>query len=355
MMSEKLKVEEFIRRAKETHGDRYDYSQTEYNGYTAKLKIICKKHGEFYQKCSHHIKGANCPTCSKKERYTNDRYIEEARKVHGNKYDYSKVNYINNKTKIEIICPTHGSFFKLTSHHLSGRGCPDCSTAPKQLTTEKFIERSRKAHGDKYNYSLVEYTNQYEKVKIICPIHGEFLQCAKTHMNGFGCSKCAGVHKYTTEEFIKEAKKIHGEKYDYSEVDYKHNRKKIKIICKKHGAFWQKPNNHLSSGSDCPTCARSYISKEGTEWLDFLGVPKEYREKRIQLYNGRIVRVDAFDEKNKIVYEYDSYFWHGSPNMNLEKTHPITGKIYKKLYEKTIKRRNAIIKSGYFVIYTYGE
>lgn len=354
-MTKKLTVEELIRRARETHGDRYDYSQTEYNGYTAKLKIICKIHGEFYQRYSHHIAGANCPACSKRERYTTERYIEEAKKIHGDKYDYSKVNYVNNKTEIEVICPKHGSFFTPTSHHLSGsRGCPNCSTAPKQLTTEEFIKRAKKVHGDKYDYSKVNYITQLDDVIIICPKHGEFLQCAKTHMRGFGCSKCGGVYKPTTEEFIENCKKVHGDKYDYSKVEYVNNKSKVMIICKTHGEFLQNPNNHLS-GSDCPKCACASISKEGMEWLDELGIPEEYREKTIILHNGRRVRVDALDEKNKIVYEYDCYFFHGSPNMDLEKIHPIIGVKYKELYNKTIKRRNAIIKSGYSVIYTYGE
>ena len=131
----------------------------------------------------------------------------------------------------------------------------------KKLTTEEFIEKAKQIHGDKYDYSKVEYKNCEEKVCIICPIHGEFLQTPNSHLNGNGCSKCAKCYHYTTEDFIDKAKQIHNNKYDYSKSIYNGIFKKICIVCPEHGEFWQTPKNHLK-GSGCPKCAKSHLENE---------------------------------------------------------------------------------------------
>jgi len=129
----------------------------------------------------------------------------------------------------------------------------------KRLTTEQFIEKAKAIHSDKYDYSLVEYKNNRTKVKIICHEHGIFEQRSDSHLRGQGCSKCkgGGKKKLTTEEFIKKAKNIHGDKYDYSLVEYKNNKTKVKIICPIHDVFEQRPGSHLK-GCDCPKCKGKY-------------------------------------------------------------------------------------------------
>ena len=123
----------------------------------------------------------------------------------------------------------------------------------KHITTEEFIKRAKKIHGDKYDYSLVEYKNYDIKIKIICPIHGEFEQTPRCHINS-ECFHCYISKRIKgTEIFIEEAKKIHGDKYDYSLVDYKNRFTTIKIICEKHGIFEQIPYAHLK-GSICYKC-----------------------------------------------------------------------------------------------------
>ena len=114
----------------------------------------------------------------------------------------------------------------------------------KRLTTEEFIEKAKKVHGDRYNYSKVEYKNNCIKVIIVCKIHDGFKQKPNGHLNGKGCPKCVGQNK-TTKELIKQFNKIHRNKYDYSKVEYINSRTKVIIICKKHGEFSQTPNNHL--------------------------------------------------------------------------------------------------------------
>ena len=179
-------------------------------------------------------------------------FIERAKKVHGDKYDYSKVEYINSETKVCIICPIHGEFWQRPADHIRGIGCRFCYGNEK-MDKETFIAKARKVHGDKYDYSKVEYNGNKTKVCIICPIHGEFWQRPNDHLNKYGCPYCGNSIKKTTEKFIEDAIKVHGDKYDYSKVDYVNAHTKVRIICPTHGEFWQKPNNHLN-GASCPYC-----------------------------------------------------------------------------------------------------
>ena len=113
--------------------------------------------------------------------------------MHGDKYDYSNVEYVNNDIKVCIICPIHGEFWQLPNAHLQGHGCCKCANN-KKLTTEEFIEKAKEVHGDKYDYSKVEYINNKTKVIITCHIHGEFLQLPNAHLQGHGCDKCNESH-----------------------------------------------------------------------------------------------------------------------------------------------------------------
>ena len=254
----KLTTEDFIRRAKEVHGDKYDYSKVDYIDNRTKVCIICQEHGEFWQQPRNHLLGQACPKCAYKTRWesrgriTTENFIKKARKAHGDKYDYSKVEYKGTHTKVCIICQEHGEFLQTPHNHLHSQGCLACS-GRKQLTTEEFIRRAKEVHGDKYDYSKVEYVNKSTKVKIICPIHGEFEQIPDNHLHGHGCHKCVNCKQLTTEEFIHRAKEVHGDKYDYSKVEYINSHTKVKIICPIHGEFEQEPNSHLE-GKGCPNC-----------------------------------------------------------------------------------------------------
>ena len=189
------------------------------------------------------------------KRLTLEEFIEKARNIHGDKYDYSLVDYKNSTTKVKIICPIHGVFEQKPNIHLDGSGCIKCGGNIK-LTTNEFIQKSRNIHGDKYNYDITIYNGHENKVKIICPIHGIFEQKANNHLYGADCFKCKGSKKKTSEDFILEANKIHNNKYDYSLVDYKNNKIKIKIICPTHGVFEQVPISHLRN-IGCPFCNES--------------------------------------------------------------------------------------------------
>jgi hypothetical protein len=213
-------IEEFIEKATLVHGDKYDYSKVDYKNNNTKVIIICKEHGEFYQIPSSHFRGIGCAKCVGKAKSNTEEFIKNALLVHGDKYDYSKVDYKNNNTKVIIICKTHGEFTQNSYNHLTGQGCNKCSyilRANKNKTTvDEFIKKSKIIHDDKYDYSKVDYKNSDTKINIICKIHGEFLQTPSSHLQRYGCAKCAGKAKSNTEEFIKNALLVHGNKYDYS-------------------------------------------------------------------------------------------------------------------------------------------
>ena len=192
------------------------------------------------------------------KKLTTEDFIRRAKEVHGDKYDYSKVDYIDNRTKVCIICPEHGEFWQQPRNHLLGQACPKCAYKTRwesrgRITTENFIKKARKVHGDKYDYSKVEYKGTHTKVCIICQEHGEFLQTPHNHLHSQGCLACSGRKQLTTEEFIRRAKEVHGDKYDYSKVEYINSHTKVKIICPIHGEFEQEPNSHLE-GKGCPNC-----------------------------------------------------------------------------------------------------
>ena len=259
-MPNKLTTEQFIEKAREVHGDKFDYSMVEYLEMRNKIKVICTQHGEFEQRAFAHLKGQGCRKCyAERKTTTKEEFIEKAKKVHGYKYDYSLAEYINSSTKVKIICSEHGEFEQAPYSHLQGRGCLKCSIKKQAFTTEQFIEKAREVHGDKYDYSLVEYINFGTKVKIICPQHGEFEQSTYSHLQGRECLKCSTKKQtFTTEQFIEKAREVHGDKYDYSLVDYVQIFSKVKIICPEHGEFEQVPNSHLQ-GRGCNDCAQYSI------------------------------------------------------------------------------------------------
>jgi hypothetical protein len=188
-------------------------------------------------------------------RMSQNEFIRRVKEIHGNKYNYDKVSYVNNTTKVIITCPTHGDFLQSPKSHLYGKGCPKCGDT--RGTTDKFIKDAKEIHGDKYGYSKVDYKNSRTPIKITCPIHGDFLQLPQVHLRGSGCLHCKHDNsRKTTNNFIERAKKIHGDLFDYSKVLYTKAHELVLITCKEHGDFLQTPNNHLK-GNGCPICSES--------------------------------------------------------------------------------------------------
>lgn len=323
----------------------YDFSKVEYVKHNVPVTIICKKHGE-YQITPNRLtnKVTMCCGCHKcvdeminKKRQ--DDFISSAKSIHGEKYDYSKVKYVDRShTKVEIVCPEHGSFYLTPDEHLyKKRGCVKCKM--RIIDTEHFIREANKVHDNFYDYSKTIIKKRCENIIVTCPIHGDYLCNPLNHLNGCRCNKCATSigadkirhsndriytelrNKYPNYEFkdlsddrqkrskyvtvicpvhgeqrssvadlldtdwscnlcrldknrekyknifIKKAIEIHGNKYDYSNVEYIDSSTKVKIICPVHGVFYQTPSHHLNRRG-CPKCGFSVLERQVAVMLE---------------------------------------------------------------------------------------
>ena len=253
-----------------------------------------------------------------------DEFIKKSNKVHNNKFDYSKVSYINNSTKVCIICPTHGEFWQTPFKHLIGQGCPKCA-GNKAITTEQFIERAKGVHGDKYDYSKSICNGTHNKTIIICPTHGEFEQMPKEHLKGKGCPLCANESKHKklkleNEIALERTKHACQGKYiipdDFKYVNLK---TKVKVICPIHGEWETLPRN-LWGGHGCPKCSNT-VSKNENELYEYvcnlLGEENVISRDRIIL-NGK--ELDIYIPSLNIAIEYNGLRWH-SDEFNKDKNY----------------------------------
>ena len=264
----------FINKSKMKFGNKFDYSKVKYP-VSEKITLICKDHNyEFkidpYQHT--HSKYGGCKFCTKEfnnSKHTNIhnlnkiKFIEQANKKFNNKFDYSKMEYIDRDAKVVIICPKHGEFKITPNNHInSSGGCPKCNDQIKiNNLTNEFIRKSKMKFGDAFNYSKVKYINSNTDIILICKKHGEFITKPTLHLQSkYGCNKCAREYISETftlsqEEFLEKAKDVHGDRYDYSNVKYTSMSDKIEIICKEHGSFMQQAQQHIHSGDNCPKCS----------------------------------------------------------------------------------------------------
>lgn len=272
-----MKSDQFIIKARQKHGELYDYSNVIYKNANTPVSIICPIHGEFKQRPSAHLtQGQGCPTCGLLKRKhpnqkSSDTFIEEAKQKWGSQYDYSLTQYINKETKITYICPKHGEITQKPYLHLK-HGCPFCAgRGINKYSTESFIKRAREVHGLLYDYSKVELDSVADDITIICKTHGEFTQPAKNHINlKNGCPQCNGGVKIDTTEYIRRAKEKHGDKFDYSLTEYSKAHEPINITCSIHGSFQQLAYMHQTLHS-CPYCVAeltsSYAEKELCDFI----------------------------------------------------------------------------------------
>ena len=193
-----------------------------------------------------------------RRKITTEEFIENARKVHGDKYDYSKTVYVNSKMKVVIICPVHGEFEQSPVYHLKGYGCSICEGNIRN--THDFVERAREIHGDRYDYSKTVYAGSRTSVVITCREHRDFRMLPHKHLKGKGCYKCAGIksrERVSFTEFVRRAREVHGDKFQYCGETYDNTNTKMKMICPLHGEFWQTPYQHLVTHG-CPCCTSRF-------------------------------------------------------------------------------------------------
>lgn len=351
----------------EIHGDKYDYSlliddkiysQEDY------VDIICKKHGVFHQKIKGHLSGRGCRTCASEKNVLAkrlDKYgaMKRIEILYPNKFSYDVDEYIDTQHKITLTCKTCGKIFRRKYNNLLNNGtCPYCNGTREEWSTEWFIKKAKEIHGDKYDYSQSIYEKTDKKVIVICHEkdkfgfeHGPFEVTPHAHIGTMksGCPKCSGKHKYTTEEFIREANYIHNNFYDYSKTIYNGAFKKVIITCPIHGDFQQKPNSHLS-GQGCPHCKSSKIENEIDTFLTDKNIKHErqYSPKWLKTQKTSKQTLDFYLQEYNIAIEVqgDQHFrpvkyWGGEEN-------------FQKVITRDKRKKELCEKNGVYLIY-YSE
>jgi hypothetical protein len=247
-------------------------------------------------------------------KYTGSQFVATARAVHGDRYDYSRADYANNRTKVAIACPIHGVFYQEPRHHLSGVGCPRCkgdaSSRRQRHDRDRFIASARAVHGDRYDYSRADYRGSSVKVEIGCPDHGGFRQTPNNHISKrAGCPKCAGKSR-TTAEFIAGARAVHGDRFTYERTQYHTIKASVVITCQKHGDFTQAAEGHLI-GNGCWQCWREHRTSRAetdlADWIESLG-PEVRRNVRGVLADRS--EVDIYLPEHRFAIEYNGCYWH---------------------------------------------
>lgn len=211
-----------------------------------------------------------------KPKMTTEEFVQRSREVQRWQYDYSKVQYQKHNEPVEIICPQHGSFFQQPQVHLRGVGCRKCSTQSQTKPVDLFIQQASAIHQNKYNYSRVKYLNVKTEVEIVCPEHGSFFKTPTMHLSrGVGCPKCSSKRPVLdTTTFIVRATSIHQDRYDYSKVKYKNDTTKVEIVCKQHGSFFQDPGHHVGKKQGCPLCKHEAARLRGVGGYNLETIPE---------------------------------------------------------------------------------
>ncbi len=423
-------LDDFIKKANHIYKNRYDYTKTIYIKSNIKINIICKIHGEFLQLPSNHLKGSGCKKCGiedrrKEKTLTQEEFIKKVNEKWSEYVDLSKTIYINSSSNILVICKKCNSEYNVIAGKLlysNGHGCNMCNGGGKPNRI-LFIKKAKLVHGDKYDYSLVKYINAHIKIKIKCNLNHIFEQKPYKHLSGQGCSKCVGRNK-TQEEFINLSKNKYGDAFDYSNVNYIDMRTPIILICKNNHKISVSPDYHLSKDSSggCRECQYLNISKNLTytqdEWIKLANIrhnhkynyskvnyissfnevciicPKhgefnqissthlqghgckkcfiKYSKLQIQcliyyqislgfiqhsqnIGEYRIPNTqysaDGYNNISNTIIEFHGDFWHGNPKIyNKDDINPKTLTSYGELYQKTIKRTEYIKNMGYNVI-----
>nr|WBF70294.1 F-box and FNIP repeat-containing [Megavirus caiporensis] len=264
-----IRTSAFIDIANKIHKNAYDYTGVIIEEDTIFIDVKCKTcENIFNVRIKNHIKNrTGCRRCNtlrtkEKKRMSTEEFVELAKQIHGDKFDYSKAVFVRSDVPMEIICRKCGnSVFHTRHRHLVEKcGCM-CQRNSMKNSTEKFIEKSKLKHGpDTFDYSKTVYVNTSTKVIIICKSCGfEMHQRYDVHLRCKGCTRCNKNTKISTEEWIERARQFYGDRYDYSQVIYVSMRQKVTIVCPKHGSFETIPGNFFNTKESCVGCRKDKI------------------------------------------------------------------------------------------------
>ena len=280
---------------------------------------------------------------TKKYKYDFKDFVTIFREVHGDKYDYSEFNYVDRNTKGKIFCKKCNEYFLQRPHgHRAGRGCPVCaqnSRNKKQtMTTEGFMDEAVKVHGDKYDYSRVEYRKSNIKVLIFCKTHGYFNMRPNVHLRGQGCPSCgveSRIQKQTYDQslFLELSRELHGDTYDYSKVLYGGSKTKVTIVCSKHGEFLQTPDLHINGKAGCPKCKIPYLHRQLVHFIENLGVTANINDRSV--LSGK--ELDIYIPEKNLAIEINGLYWHRHENLKDRYYHNTKFKECEKLGIKLIQ------------------
>ena len=339
-MGKIITLEEIVAKSRGKHGDRYNYLRLEKEeGKPIKVVCECLHHGEFTLRAArHYTEGKGCPRCSIIT--SKEEFLARAIVMHEDKYDYTNVEFVTLADKVKIVCPEHGEFMQRAGDHLLYYGCPKCGTERRAKLANKdtiwFIGKAKEVHGDRYDYSKAVYTKALSKITITCREHGDFEQTAVSHTSQKqGCPTCGGLHGKTTQEFIRDAKNTHGDKYSYLKTKYTGALDKVIITCPTHGDFEQIASNHISK-SGCPCCSVTgfdvskpgilyylEVSDNGSKYYK-IGITNLTVQQRFTASERNKIKVisttsyargeDAYNEEQKLLKEYKEYRYTG-PNI----------------------------------------
>ena len=313
---------------------------------------------------------------------TLDMLLLKFQAIHGNKYDYSLVEYKGAKHKINIICNEHGIFEQTPDNHKQGNGCPICAKIKfinnnttrgidKRKTFANFEQQAHIIHYNQYSYNANTYTKRTTKTEITCKIHGIFTQTPTSHLSGQGCPKCAkervgqknairGKQLFgkSVEQFIQESNIVHNNLYTYESISYSNNYTKVSITCSKHGIFYQTPDIHLH-GSGCPMCSHtSKYSKKALIWIEYIMITDNIFIQHANNIGEFIIpntrfKVDGYCKDTNTIYEYHGNKWHGNPLLfhSTDRCHPFDKNITAgELYQKTMERETKIKQLGFNLV-----
>jgi hypothetical protein len=360
------------------HNNKYDYSKVVWKGVDIDIIVECPIHGEFIIRPADHKRGRECQKCSKEthiqyNKLDTNNFIEKCIQIWGNKYDYSKTEYLGANDKVIIICDKHGEFEQLPSNHYKYEGCKYCNDKDihrknvfnirnielKEKCKKEFETKTNKIHNNKYDYSKTNYIDAKTKITIICKEHGEFNVTPNNHLRGNGCPECGKIKSTEAkikpyEEYHKEFIKLYGDKYDYSLVKWNGSSIKISVLCKKHGLFNILPYLHVN-GKACPKCSNQF-SRMSIDWLTYMEIKYDVKINHAQnigeymIPNSRY-KADGYAKNINTIFEFHGDFWHGNPKLyNKNKANPRVGLTFGELYEKTLQKSTFIKDNGYNLI-----